>query len=380
MPVLPAATSGALLSIKKRSLHFSFWPVYRGARRFGLQSTLFAMDPWSVMRDRIRSDCPVGARAEALALIEQSADFYNSSLSSSIAAARPLQLYYALMNLVKALLLCRTTTTSFERAQHGLGEHLHPNSPELTGAYLSAHPSPNRNGFLQVFAEFHRLLTGANIASGTQYDLPVLLPQILAGHRLWASAADKTERFIGLHDIRVMDDPGSNTIWLNLIVAAEDLTRLGLSHSRFLADSGLGTDFQEVRSNEFRGQSKLLCFEQTAKQHYAHRAADEVQSLVSSLKSSVWVSINGDQPYRRYYAYVSPATERLQVLPQMLSIFAITYYLGSITRYRPQHFDKILSSVFGPRIEEFIMAQPLQFIYMVASEFAQQEVTKPALI
>lgn len=86
------------------------------------------------------------------------------------------------------------------------------------------------------------------------------------------------------------------------------------------------------------------------------------------------------QPYRRYYVYLAPQNEAAQVLPQILAIYAITYYLGSITRYRPQHFQTLLAGSYGPRIEEFITVQPLQFVYLVASEFAEKEITKPALV
>jgi hypothetical protein len=63
-----------------------------------------------------------------------------------------------------------------------------------------------------------------------------------------------------------------------------------------------------------------------------------------------------------------------------LSIYAITFHLGSITRYRPHHFDRIIDGHYGPRIEEFISGQPLQFIYLMASEFAEQDVTKPSIV
>lgn len=101
---------------------------------------------------------------------------------------------------------------------------------------------------------------------------------------------------------------------------------------------------------------------------------------MDQLKRRIWVTVNSSQPYRRYYAYMAPVSEHGAVLPQLLSIYAITYYLGSITRYRPQLFDTLLAGRFGPRIEEFVSAQPMQFIYLTASEFAEQEITRPALI
>jgi hypothetical protein len=172
----------------------------------------------------------------------------------------------------------------------------------------------------------------------------------------------------------------ANQLWLNLMLVADDLSRLGITHKQFLAESQLSPSFHEVKSGEVFDGRRLLCFEQTTRTQFAHRPSDQVQSLVDQVKRRIWVTVNGAPPYRRYYAYLAPTAEQGAVLPQLLSIYAITFYLGSITRYRPQLFDTFLADAFGPRIEEFVSAQPMQFIYLVASEFAEQEITKPALI
>jgi hypothetical protein len=110
------------------------------------------------------------------------------------------------------------------------------------------------------------------------------------------------------------------------------------------------------------------------------RKSSRVLGLVATLRHKLWRTVLATPPYRKYYLYAAPPEEHLQVLPQILSIYAITYYLGSITRYRPHHFDAILSSSFGPFIEAFLNDQPSQFIYLMASEFAEKEVTKAAIV
>ena len=62
------------------------------------------------------------------------------------------------------------------------------------------------------------------------------------------------------------------------------------------------------------------------------------------------------------------------------AIFAVMYYLGSITRYRPHHFDTIVDGRFGPMIESFLDDAPSQFLFLLASEFCQQEITKAAIV
>jgi hypothetical protein len=43
-------------------------------------------------------------------------------------------------------------------------------------------------------------------------------------------------------------------------------------------------------------------------------------------------------------------------------------------------FDKILDGPYGPAVQGFLNDQPNQFLFLMASEFAQREVVKPALV
>lgn len=82
MPVLPQPRPGALVQVRQRPLTFSYWPMYKRTRRYGLQSNLFVSDPWTVTKSSIRQRCPAASQAEAVASLEQSQDFYNASASA----------------------------------------------------------------------------------------------------------------------------------------------------------------------------------------------------------------------------------------------------------------------------------------------------------
>lgn len=367
--------------MRKRPLSFSFWPLYRTSRRFGLQSTVFALDPWILIRSSIKSRCPAASLPEALSCLEQSQDFYSASATAGMMASRPLLLYYCFMNLMKAYALTVQQQSSFDQAQHGFSERLRPSRRELDDAFLQAFTSPNtRNGALNLFDEFLKAISGSGLVADINLDLPVLLPQIVPGHRLWAEAANSRERFISVHDIGFNVNYASNEIWITLDLFADDLTRLGISRATFLSEARLYGTFREVKSDVNIGGRRILRFEQILANHYTGRPSDEVPNLVAAIKPFLWATVASVPPYRRYYLYLAPAAEQPQILPQLLSIYAITYYLGSITRYRPHHFDAIAQGRMGPRIEEFISGQPLQFIYLLASEFAKQDVTKPSIV
>ena len=383
MPPLPPQRHGTTVLIRKRPLQFSYWPMYRSTRRYGLQSVLFALDPWVIIRQSIATRCPKPAQPEALAYLRQARDFHNAATLADVTAARPLLLYYCFMNLVKAYILTVEQRPALPQAMHGLSERLPATGKELIDAYLEAYQSPAQNGDLNIFDEFLCAIGATPLSAQTRYHLLSLMPQVLPSHRVWAGAATKTERFISVHDLFFCENRDAKEVWLSLYLYADDLARLGVAHQALLAESMLDDSFREVRlpsDVKAVGGRKLICFEQTTPLNYTHRAADEIAQLAASTKHALWTIVSTMSPYRRYYLYPAPVMEHAEVLPQLASAYAVMYYLGSITRYRPHHLSSILEGRYGAFIEEFISSQPLQFIYLMASEFARREVTRPAIV
>lgn len=377
---LPQPRQGQRVDVKRRPVPFSQWPSRRGRRHYALQSLLFARDPWLVIARGVTRECPKVRSAEALACLEQSKDFYAAVTGNGVIAARPLALYYSFMNLAKTYCLTRGGRATFDQAQHGISEQRAPGARELVGAFLRAYPSIPADT-ANNFDELMQALNGVGLAAQTDFQLPFLLPQIVPGHRFWALGAKKAERFIALHEIRFQHDPANRTMWLNLYFVADDLSRLGITQQRMLNESRLAGEFRGVACNEQWDGRDLLCFEQINFHQYpGGYPADDFQHVIAPLRAKLWVTIATVAPYRRYYVYLAPQAEHPYVLPQLLSIYAIMYYLGSITRYRPHQYDAISVGQFGPWIQEFVGGQPLQFLYLMASDFARQDVTKPSIL
>jgi hypothetical protein len=379
MPLQQSRT-GQRVAVKKRPIPFSFWPARSGRRHHALQSLLFARDPWLAITQSIKRDCPKPRQPEALACLEQAKDFYAAGTSAEVVAARPLALYYGFMNLVKAYCLTRGARATFDKAQHGLSAQLAAGAKELIGASLDAHqslPASDANNF----DEFLQVYCGVGLAAKTNYPLPILLPQIVPGHRFWSQAAKKAERFIQVHDLQFWHDPATKMMWLRLYFVADDLSRLGVTQQRLLTETRLAGCFVAVACNDqFEGRD-LLCFEQVATHNYpGGYPADEFQPVIAAVRDRLWATVATVTPYRRYYVYLAPVADHGFVLPQLLSIYAIIYHLGSITRYRPHQYDNISKGPFGPWVQEFVNGQPLQFLYLMASEFARQDVTKPSIL
>ena len=162
MPRLNAARPGQRAQVKGREVDFSFWPSRPGRRHhWALQSGLFALDPWAVIRQTIQSECENTRRDEALAPLEQAEGFYFMGTERGTEAAQPLALYYSYMNLAKAFCLLKATRPTFDQARHGLSERLRAGHRELVDAFLSAFPSSSiqTNNFDELLAA----LTGVGL-------------------------------------------------------------------------------------------------------------------------------------------------------------------------------------------------------------------------
>jgi hypothetical protein len=378
MPPPPAPRAGIPLEIRGHRLPFSFWPVTRTTRRFGLQSTLFATNPWAVITQSVKSRCPAPARPAALAFLSQATDFYAAATSAGVVAAKPLLLYYCFMNVSKAYILTQGLRPNLDTVQHGLSEQMGAGGQQLLDAFLRAFPSNPPH--LNLFDDFLKVIRGTALPGPVDYQLIRLMPQIVFGHGLWANAADVQERFVGLEDVAFFHDDAAKSIWLRIYVFAHTLTRLGVSHQQFLDDTDLAAEWREVDCDDTVQGHRLLCFEQRNVVTYTGRPADAIMSLVNPLRSNLWSIVRTTKPYRHYYTYMAPAAERPFVLPQLASIYALAYYLGSITRYRPHHFATIMNGDYEAFIDGFVNDQSGQFLYLLASEFAQQELLKAATV
>jgi len=386
MPILPVKKSGDVLEIRDKPIEFTHWPTYRGIRRFGLQSNIFSSDPFSMMSSAIRSGRRKRHQSRALSFIQQARYMYDASEASREPAAKPLLLYYSFMNMAKAFYIHRTGVLLAPKVYHGLSAvHLATNRL-VESADVEAHGCPDEilSGptavRTNIFDEFIVALQGMGFPTKRKYRISKLMPQIVAGHRIWSIAVKQAERFIGLEKIEFVHDRDHHNLWIRFYVFSDTLARFGLTHRGFLRCTQLDRDFRPVKCNDQERNRSLTCFEQEDGQGYSHRPSDIVGTVARNFGLNVWSIVSSVPPYRRYYLYACPVKEHDHVLPQLASMYAVAFYLGSITRYRPDDFDKLLSGTYGPFIQDFLSWIGGQFTYLLASEFCERDVTKAAVV
>lgn len=373
-----SARQGEPLRWAERDTPFSFWPATE--HRYGLgwvpQYMVFVSDPWSFIKRALREHFGRQGGAEARAYLEQAADFHNAAVTSKMAAARPLAQYYSAMNLAKAYCLTVGGMTTLDEAQHGLSERKHDGQLAFHGAFLRAYPSPPA-GRPNVYSEFMKSATGTAVHSPHE-DLEImdLLSQILIGHRVWCRATNSHERFTAVHEVRFMHQERNKEVWLRLYFMEGDVKRVRYQGSAVFAEHTGLVEFVEVES-DVHG---CICYEQIVPTKYDTDKGEAAKSVVALIRPLLWSSVSSVKPYRRYYVYAAENGDRSNLVPQLMSIYALTYYLGSITRYHPHQFDMIEGTSYGPFIQEFLLNQPNQFLYLMASHFAKQDVSRAAII
>jgi len=367
--------NGAPLRIGREWVSYARNVVAPGAATFKLQHRFFVNDPWAIIADAIHRALPDGrTRDIAHSFRRQAEDYFRAATIGHELAVRPVLLYYAFLNLSKAYAVARGNTGLAGRAFHGVSSP--PSRPrQIQGALIKFdRPGPARPG---VFQELLKHLDGNVSVLNSDLKLGRLLPQILPGHRLWCDAANRQERFIPVEKFEVLHASRTKQVWLNLYLDNDDLERLGISMARALAEGDLATEF-EIAHDPVR--EDLVCFQQRTPQSYSTDAAEALFRVVGRVRNSIWETVKVASPYRKPYIYCSPTAERTARLPQMLSVYLLMFFLGSVTRYTPLHFEDLLESRYGPLFETFISESPTQFLYLMASEILDREVSKPAII
>ena len=66
--------------------------MYKSTRRYGLQSIVFANNPWALIRTTVKAVNPQAARREALAALDQAEQFFRSGVEAQLLGAKPVLL------------------------------------------------------------------------------------------------------------------------------------------------------------------------------------------------------------------------------------------------------------------------------------------------
>lgn len=320
-------------------------------------------DPWAFFRHLAR-DFPLRPdRSRALAFIEQAFDFFEAAENPQI-GSKPVLYYYSFLNLVKAALLVRRVQIPSD-VHHGISD---PRANvrtrlRLTGQRIKIPAAASNRGAL--FPEFITML-GGDASKGREIAVTTLLAQIACIHRTYTRVSGRPASFIPVRRCELLR--GAGTLWARLVFGRHDKD-VGSSLSTLRRKQA----FTRVLRQKMAPENGELWFETEPTVGKGRGVDAAIGRLMASLQSLHLSTILTAQGYRLYIC----TTEPRYWLPPLAAGYAALFYLGSVTRYKPDVFDKILSGGYSWVVGEFLATYPLQFIYGLASELAGVDVVRP---
>ena len=118
-----------------------------------------------------------------------------------------------------------------------------------------------------------------------------LLPQIVIGHRLWAAAANKNERFIRAEKISFLHGTSTREIWTIIDLKKSDLRALKVNAAKFVVYSGLDK-FVEVEPTGIAGEpinylDNIVRLQQKLPQIYRSDPVEVLQALPRAIGTHI---------------------------------------------------------------------------------------------
>lgn len=204
--------AGVPLELNRQEIRFSLWPTRMRAGSYLPQTEILTKNPWEAIESAInvRMDRRSKKLDVCLSFLYQARDFY-IAYETARTASRPLLLYYAFLNLAKAFIICRNVPSDLANATHGLSE----DRAGYSKAIITARPDNGKGR--EIYDLFSRALGNQPLNRGVKFRLSTaLLAQIVIGHRLWAQAANKSERFIRAEKMAFLHSPDDKAVWMVL--------------------------------------------------------------------------------------------------------------------------------------------------------------------
>jgi len=234
----------------------------------------------------------------------------------------------------------------------------------------------------RVFAEFVVALRGNPTKFLGSYRTLDLMQQMPGIHRTYCAVTGSEPRFCPIDHLEIMKE--GDRYWIRIRLEKNDpdvkATRVRLSGRRGFRAAFDGVAPRYLRSDGTEDKERTAAAKEGEAWYESDTQTGPKRAVDTALRSlrdqmhqlGIWTILTSRGP--RYYLGNFPPRV---VLPQLASVYAVMFYLGSITRYKPYAFDRIATKKYGWLISEFLETQPAQFTYSIASQIAGTDVVVP---
>ncbi len=355
MTGLPRSREGALVNNPPTG-----FPLFFDQRK----PRVVTADPWAFLRHLIDEQLANSTKGRATALVDQAFDFHEAATNPHL-GSRPLLHYYSFLNLIKAALLYWGVPIP-ANAKHGIADPRANTKTKvrLSGQKVKTFARTQKHD--RVFAEFVDFL-GGEAMKIHEYKVVDILEQIPFIHRTYSQATRKDSKLVAIQEIEVLHSGAEYWARIRLRRNAPGV-RQALSQVR--SRQRFTRVFRQVTSS---GEDEIW-FESNVEQGRTSGVDRAIRDLALAVRStgiSALLSAKGGYRY-----YISTIATRIP-LPHLAVPYAVMFYLGSVTRYQPDVFHKIIEGKYAWVVSEFLAACPRQFLYLLASEMAEVDVVRP---
>ena len=349
--------TGKQVTVSGVPVPFTFWPDAYIAR-----GRVITSDPWSCFASHVRSGASSAKRKNlALAFLEQAQDFYHAANTPRM-GSRSLLYYYSFMNLVKACLAVQTNL-DLTKCIHGLREPAANIRGRLTITSQAIQIDDAGGNRLPLYREFMKICRFPVPQRPASTKVVDLLEQIVGIHGIWSHTLKRTRKYFAVKEINFEHDPTAKEAWISLSADRSEISDAAADIRRNM------TSFDEVESSvrsQRRYESDPIKYTKSPKQI--------LRKLVILTWKDIWSELRPGR-YQWWITSISKTKRRAQ----LASGYQAMFFLGSIARYRPDDFYKLLEGKHGWMLREFINTQPLQFIYFLGCGLIDAEVVVPEL-
>ncbi len=319
-------------------------------------------DVWEFLRHLCIQKLDSRKKKIALAYIDQALEFFDAASNPKL-GSKPLLYYYSFLNLVKVALLIKKVNIP-TAVKHGITDPQINVRKRLRIEGQKVKLLNTAHDHSQLFPEFVKVL-GGDASKHRDVKVFDILSQIPSIHRTFSQVSKRRSLFVPIKRIELLYKSGET--WANIIFDKND------------RDVKESLDVVKKR-REFKhyltavsGDEGQICYEMKPVRGHRRGVDKAIRILSEQLKEiGIWYILTSSG-YRYYFCAIEPRHK----LPPLASTYAAFFYLGSITRYKPYDFDRILSGGYAWVVQELLATQPMQFIYSLASELAGVDVVRP---
>jgi hypothetical protein len=278
--------------------------------------------------------------------IDQAFEFYEAARAAKANTA-PLFYYYSFLNLAKALCEIRHPGFHEIRESYRHGVSWRPNT-QFTVSMWSESVNLVSRGVWHVLCEATR-----------QQECHIPNPCTLRVRDLFSLNAEteieyedtynRPSRLVELHDPQVLSDSDEREIWLQFSVRRENLKELRLSRPKFLElITTNDITYRQVRSTD----PDLWMFELEHPKRIPTAHEGDLEELVEPeiRAMNLFTSLEADE-----ISYAVPIQTSLPMrLPQVMVLYSLLFWLGSLVRYDPHSVARLQDEEYWVLIDGFM--------------------------